>query len=291
LKSATSTATQNVAAGSGAGSNNTTGGQNVLLGYNAAPTLTTGNSNIVIGSGADVPSASTSNYLNIGGAITGSMAAGGHLSLANSPSAGDNTTKIATTAFVTNAVGAATGAMFKLGTGTVDTSSTSTSIADFRTAVGSTAYTKLVLEITKLVNVGPAGNASILLVEFANQGTANSGNNYGTGTGVSGGPSQILDNSSNSNYVCGNSGIYATDGSVTIEMRGFCNTTTSVMPNITTKGMLYQQSGAASTSYFDTSILNIGCNNLANAVFDGLYFLVTGGSNSFTFSWALYGIV
>lgn len=97
---------QNVAVGSGAGSNNTIGAQNVLIGYNAAPTLVSGSSNIVIGSGADVPAGapSTSNYLNIGNAITGSIASGGYLSVANTPPPGDTTTKIATTAFVSNAV-------------------------------------------------------------------------------------------------------------------------------------------------------------------------------------------
>jgi hypothetical protein len=96
--------TDNVAVGRQAGNGVTSGGSNVTIGAGAAPTLTTGGSNIIIGAGADVPTASTSSYLNIGGAIFGSMASGGALSLFETPASGDNTNKIATTAFVQNAV-------------------------------------------------------------------------------------------------------------------------------------------------------------------------------------------
>ena len=57
-------------------SNVTTGDSNVVLGANAAGTLTTGSSNIIIGQGADVPSASSSNWLNIGGLLQGNTSTG-----------------------------------------------------------------------------------------------------------------------------------------------------------------------------------------------------------------------
>jgi hypothetical protein len=42
---------------------------NTALGYDTGPTLTTGTGNILIGSGADVPTATTSDFLNIGNLI------------------------------------------------------------------------------------------------------------------------------------------------------------------------------------------------------------------------------
>jgi len=57
-------------------SNVTSGGSNVVLGANAAGTLTTGASNIIIGQGVDVPAASSSNWLNIGGLLQGNTSTG-----------------------------------------------------------------------------------------------------------------------------------------------------------------------------------------------------------------------
>ncbi len=53
----------------------TTGLRNVALGSGAGQTLTTGDRNILIGYYADAPTAITDDYLNIGGLITGSLAA------------------------------------------------------------------------------------------------------------------------------------------------------------------------------------------------------------------------
>jgi hypothetical protein len=95
----------NVNGSSGAGSSN------IAIGTAAGNTLTTGSSNILIGDAVDVPSASTSNYLNIGGAITGDMTTGPALMngfTGTTQSTGDSSTKIATTAFVQNVVGAIT---------------------------------------------------------------------------------------------------------------------------------------------------------------------------------------
>ena len=72
----------NVVVGYTAGSANITGGSNTILGYHVAnSTLTSGASNILIGvgtagvaGGADVPTAATSHYLNIGNTLEGSMA-------------------------------------------------------------------------------------------------------------------------------------------------------------------------------------------------------------------------
>jgi len=51
----------------------TTGGNNVLLGYNAGNSLTNGAGNIIIGYDQDTPTATTSNHLNIGGLIVGTI--------------------------------------------------------------------------------------------------------------------------------------------------------------------------------------------------------------------------
>lgn len=104
----TTSGSENVAVGSQAGKNNVSGGENIIIGYDLAPTLMSGSSNIIIGAAADVPTSSTSNYLNIGGVITGNMSTGaitladGFMATTQSPL--DNSTKIATTAYVDAAV-------------------------------------------------------------------------------------------------------------------------------------------------------------------------------------------
>ena len=60
-----------IALGASSLANLTSGTNNTALGYDTGPTLTTGSSNILIGSGANVPAASTSNFLNIGNLIYG----------------------------------------------------------------------------------------------------------------------------------------------------------------------------------------------------------------------------
>ncbi|RZI59821.1 MAG: hypothetical protein EOP14_03635 [Pseudomonas sp.] len=50
-----------------------TGSNNTVLGYSSGNTLTTGSTNILIGSGIQVPTASTSNYMNIGNALYGDL--------------------------------------------------------------------------------------------------------------------------------------------------------------------------------------------------------------------------
>ncbi|MCK5582327.1 MAG: hypothetical protein KAI33_00975, partial [Elusimicrobiales bacterium] len=54
----------------------TNGNNNVLLGYQAGNSLTSGGSNIIIGYDEDTPTATTSNHLNIGGAIYGDLSTG-----------------------------------------------------------------------------------------------------------------------------------------------------------------------------------------------------------------------
>ncbi|PKM98894.1 MAG: hypothetical protein CVU79_01190 [Elusimicrobia bacterium HGW-Elusimicrobia-3] len=53
----------------------TTGGNNVLLGYQAGNSLTTGAGNIIIGYDEDAPTATTNDYLNIGGLLYGDLSA------------------------------------------------------------------------------------------------------------------------------------------------------------------------------------------------------------------------
>jgi hypothetical protein len=107
--SALTSGTDNVAVGTKAGTSNSTGSDNVLIGHEAAQTLVSGDNNIVIGSGQDVPSSSISDYLNIGGVITGDMSSGaidlidGFTATTQSP--GDNSTKLATTAYADAVIG------------------------------------------------------------------------------------------------------------------------------------------------------------------------------------------
>ncbi|MCK5358852.1 MAG: hypothetical protein KAJ48_10690, partial [Elusimicrobiales bacterium] len=54
----------------------TNGNNNVLLGFQAGNSLTSGASNIIIGYDEDSPTATTSNHLNIGGAIYGDLSSG-----------------------------------------------------------------------------------------------------------------------------------------------------------------------------------------------------------------------
>ncbi len=50
--------------------------RNVAIGYSVATALTTGTDNILLGYNVDVPTASTSNYLNIGNLLTGDLSTG-----------------------------------------------------------------------------------------------------------------------------------------------------------------------------------------------------------------------
>jgi hypothetical protein len=49
---------------------------NIFIGYQAGDSVTTGSSNIIIGYDEDLPAATTSNHLNIGGVLKGDMANG-----------------------------------------------------------------------------------------------------------------------------------------------------------------------------------------------------------------------
>lgn len=72
---AASTGVQNTGLGSYSLYSLTNGQNNIAIGNQAGYTLTTGSSNILIGQNIDVPTATTSNYLNIGGWITGNNGA------------------------------------------------------------------------------------------------------------------------------------------------------------------------------------------------------------------------
>ncbi len=61
----------NTAIGVGAGANVSTGTDNIFIGVNAGSTLTTGSNNAIIGNSSDVPTAGTSNFLNIRDTIFG----------------------------------------------------------------------------------------------------------------------------------------------------------------------------------------------------------------------------
>ena len=68
-----STSAQNLAVGAESGKNLSVGSRNIFLGYNAGNTSTSGDDNIILGASAITPTATTSDYLNIGDAITGDL--------------------------------------------------------------------------------------------------------------------------------------------------------------------------------------------------------------------------
>jgi hypothetical protein len=289
LKSATSsTPIQNVAVGSGAGSAVTSGANNVIIGYGSAPSLTTGSGNIIIGDGADVPTGvgGTNNYLNIGNAIFGSMATGGALSLFETPAFGDNTTKIATTAFVQSTIsGGGAGAMVKLGSGSRDTGVTG--LIDFRTLVTNNnppTYTQLELRLTNIIS---SSQFADLTAYFVNQGTSNTGNNYllssGGGqsnTDITSAPPVLIPYSSHANNW--------TDGSATLVLSGFSNSNSSVTPSLWFESRMQFTGTTAGSCLANLSSGLICCNQVAGLPFDGLNFVTSG---DYTFNWALYGIL
>ncbi len=160
---------------------------------------------------------------------------------ATTQSPNDNSTKLATTAYVDAAASPSNSTFQLITSGSLDTS-VSGGILDFRSNVTNDKYKKLILEITNLV----ANAASFLLVQFVNQNTANTGANYGVCQGGFTGGS-ALSASYTGNYFCGSDAETTTDGSVTAELRGFCSTTTSVLPNLSAAGMCYLLGGTAAT--------------------------------------------
>ena len=70
----------NTAVGYRSGYSVTVASANVFIGYRAGYSVTAGTGNIIIGALQDAPTAGTSNYLNIGGAIIGSLSASPALS-------------------------------------------------------------------------------------------------------------------------------------------------------------------------------------------------------------------
>jgi hypothetical protein len=97
----------NIGIGTSALSNLEPGDNNIAIGTFGS-TLTTGDNNILIGMNADVPSGTTSDYISINNVIAGASSA---LNISGNPttttqSPGDNSTKIATTAYVDAAVAA-----------------------------------------------------------------------------------------------------------------------------------------------------------------------------------------
>ncbi|HBW23240.1 MAG: hypothetical protein A2X28_05730 [Elusimicrobia bacterium GWA2_56_46] len=75
-RSLTNGSADNTFLGYRAGYSVTTGSHNVLVGFNAGDSLTSGWRNIIIGYDKDAPTATTSNHLNIGGAIYGNLSTG-----------------------------------------------------------------------------------------------------------------------------------------------------------------------------------------------------------------------
>jgi hypothetical protein len=108
------TGIKNVAVGGTALQNVSGGSENVGIGHSTAITLTMGSNNICIGCGSiaggtvvDVPTATTSNYLNIGNVIKGDMATPGSITVSADPVI---PLGIATKQYVDTAVAGAAGA-------------------------------------------------------------------------------------------------------------------------------------------------------------------------------------
>lgn len=289
LKSATSsTPIQNVAVGSGAGNGITSGSGNVVIGYDSASSLTTGSNNIVIGTSASVPSASTSGYLNIGGAISGSTVSSGSITLnplvnfkAKTQLSTDNSTNLATTAFVTTAVGAATGAMQFLTSSTMNTATNG--YLNLGAYIANDQYRRIELFISNLVGPSAAPGTTLQLL-FRHGSTAVTTNSYAAliqGAGVT------TLSSSPWNIVNTWSTTYTLDGTGEIVLRNFCRSNTTVYPSAKTN--------ISSVSSNLSNVLNDDYDIVCvqpGVTFDGLVF-VDGllSTNAWTFNWALYGIV
>jgi len=219
----TSSGSENVAIGSQAGINNVSGSENVIIGYGSAPTLTSGSSNIIIGAAADVPTASTSNYLNIGGVITGDMSTGavtladGFMATTQSPL--DSSTKIATTAYVDDAVGA---------------SGTVTSVA----ASGTQGVTISGSPITSSGTI-TVGLGNITPTSVAASGTVTGSNLSGTNTG-----DQTI--TLTSDVTGSGTGSFATTIKSSVNLSG--------SPTTTTQSPLDDSTKIATTAYVDSAV-------------------------------------
>ncbi|MFH1868448.1 MAG: hypothetical protein ABH843_05710 [Candidatus Omnitrophota bacterium] len=79
--------------GYSAGYNLTSGDYNILIGYQAGDSITTGSGNIIIGYNQDLPTPSTSDYLNIGSIIYADLSTG-KVSMGTTPLTGAGDTKL-----------------------------------------------------------------------------------------------------------------------------------------------------------------------------------------------------
>jgi hypothetical protein len=77
----------------------THGDDNTFIGYQAGNSVTTGTGNILLGHDVDTPTATTSNYLNIGDAITGDLSSGDITIVGDLAVNGDDLTTDETTTF------------------------------------------------------------------------------------------------------------------------------------------------------------------------------------------------
>jgi hypothetical protein len=275
---ATTSGTQNVGVGSQAGSTNTTGGSNILIGYNA-----------------NALTASTSNYLNIGGTIKGDMSIGpiilntGINFQAKTQSPGDNTPNLATTAFVTSAVGGATGALVKIaGSHSFDTNTSN--LIDFSSSglnVPVDTYSRLELVLSNVKCTTAALTDGLLVLYFVNQGTRLTSSVYSdiTANGGAGNtpptlpPQNVLVAPYQTNIV---------DGSGEILLRNFCRSSTTIYPSADLRLSTIGPGGGTGESCYGTYL----CGQVATTAFDGLYFLDSNVTpNRWQFSWELYGLL
>jgi hypothetical protein len=229
--------TGNVAVGNDAGGNLASGDHNIFLGYKVANvTLSSGSNNILIGPNADTPTGTTSNYLNIGDAITGDMTTGPALMngfTATTQSPGDTSDKVATCDFATAAGGNLTNLMFfgDGSDGNVTISSGTT------TLTRDMYYNNLTLSGTGVLNNGgfiifvagtldiSAAPAGAILPTVASNGNAASGTNNSVG-GL-----QLTNIGLNTGRTIpfGNSAAAGGDGTTTNGAVGGQNTTTAAI--------------------------------------------------------------
>lgn len=172
------TGSRNTAFGTGAGQRLTTGSLNIILGYNVGTFLTTGSSNILIGNGTDSgsnlvepPTATTSNWLNIGNCLYGNLSTQSMAISSTMPTAitaaklmvgGSIGTKIATLTANTTLTILNSTALVDATSGAITiTLPTAASMFDTVTGIGSTFVVKKIDSSANNVSVVVSGGATI----------------------------------------------------------------------------------------------------------------------------------
>lgn len=222
----------NVAIGNESANKLTTGGHNVLIGNTVATTLTTGSDNIIIGDSRDVTGATVSHTLNIGDVITATgmdtpstsaVALPGALTVTGNitgptQTTGDNSTKVATTAFVQTAIGAITAGLDSRPSCRVATTAALTATySNGSSGVGATLTNSGTKSAISIDGVSLSANDRVLV---KNQATAAQNGIYTVTTVGSGSVNWVLTRSTDFNTA---SGTGVVEGAFTVIEEGTSN--------------------------------------------------------------------